>query len=324
MSTARPRPGPERATFGRLLTALLLLAALPAMVYPGRPGPNVTVGDLIYGWQRELRQRSLVATFDGLARVGSDHFVVHFDPRWDSDWAHLVLECAEGARDAALRRLGWSPLESPGAKVPILLYADYSSLDEQFGSRPGFRALGAYWCGVIQVLSPRLWLSERPPVDARRQLWTRGPIIHEYTHYLLDKLIPRGNYPRWLSEGLAQYVEYREAGYLWLEASNTISTPIRDSGLYSIAELGGGFDSLPNTALAYREAFLLVTYLVDSQGPDTFSHVLKGLASGLSFEVSLLRATGLSLAQLEDLWLDWLDHNLERYSLLAGEEATRA
>lgn len=342
-----PETTPQRGLPGapfRTVAAGVLLSLLLFSLIPGPAGFSA-VGGLVYDWQTQLRQRSLTARFDGLASAESTHFVVRFDPDLDWAWVPVVLECAEGAREAVARRLGWSPFsvargkaaggaaggavagegaaanEQGEEKVLILLYPDDASLDTQFGARPGFRAMGAYWCGVIQVLSPRLWLAERPPVDATRQFWNQGPLVHEYTHYLLDRLIPRGNYPRWLSEGLAQYVEYRESGYLWLDPENTITAPVAGAALYSLADLGRGFDRLENTALAYREAFLLVTYLEEVYGPGQVNLVLKGMAGGEAFETTLRRVTGLTPDELEKSWLRWLDENLTRYSVGAGEEA---
>lgn len=280
------------------------------------------MGDLVYSWQQQLRQRELLAPFKNLSELRSEHFVVRYNGSLDAAWAPAVLDCAEAAREAVMRRLGWSPRgAADSGRVTILLYPDYASLGKQFGSRSGFRALGAYWGGVIQAVTPRLWLGDEPPVDAGRQLWTQGPFVHEYTHLLLDRLVAGGNYPRWLSEGLAQYVEYRETGYLWLEVENTIRLPVAPATLYSLSELQRGFDGLENTALAYREAFLLVAYLEGTYGADTVNLLLKGLAGGETFYRALRETTGLAAVDFESGWHRWLDQNLARYSVSTGEEA---
>ncbi len=324
---------PARALAAWLVLAVALVVLAPAVVFaPGSAEGASFAGNLIYSLQRDFRHRSLLRSFSGSNEVESDHFVVRYDGQ-DQAWAVPVLDAAEGARASVLQRLGWTPLAVAEAeakadasggsgKVTILLYPDYDSLGKQFGAQAGFRALGAYWGGVIQVQSPRLWLDARPPVDAVRQLWARGPFVHEYTHLILDRLIPGGNYPRWLSEGLAQYVEYMETGYLWLDQENQIRSPAASAGLYSLADLQRRFDSLDNMAMAYREAFLLVAYLEDVYGTGGVNSLLTGLASGLSFERALRDVAGQTLSQFEESWLGWLDRNAVRYSAQPREEGT--
>jgi len=307
-----------RSALACILLGLAFFAVVPGL------GGTTPAANRIYSWQRSLRQRSLVAAFEGRATAESVHFVLYYDEVRDGSWAVATLESAEAARESALARLGSTPLSlsvsgvDPG-RTTILLYPDYASLDRQFGSRTGFQAIGAYWGGVIQLLSPRLWLDAQAPSDAEARLAIKGPVVHEYTHYLLDRIVPGGNYPRWLSEGLAQYVEYQETGYLWLEPGNRLWRPVRPESLYSLADLTD-FDSLENTALAYRQAFLLVSYLAESRG-DGVGRLLGRLGRGDSFGAALERVTGLRATDWERSWIRWLDLNLERYPGHSGKEA---
>lgn len=279
-------------------------------------GPT-SIRGLAYDLQQDWRRARLLDTFPGADREESANFVLYYDAAQDDAWAPAVLAAAEGAREAVSRRLGWSPLPDldQTAKVPLLLYPDQASLDRQFGSSLRFRALGAYWCGVIQVLSPRVWLEPTPTLGAQRVFWTQGPLVHEYTHYVLDRVIPHGNYPRWFSEGLAQYVEYRETGYLWLEPANHIRAPLPAPGMYRLAELAHDFDGLENTAMAYRQSFLLVAYMATSNlGRDGVNALLQELGRGTPFATALEELTGRSLEAFEQDWLLWLEWSLERYS----------
>jgi hypothetical protein len=294
--------------------ALLLALAVAFVVVGPAPRGLPAVANLVYRWQSHTRQSSLLASFPGQAVLESEHFRVHYYPATDAAWAAVVARAAEEARSAVVERLGWVPAPRATEKVPILLYADFDALAAQFGPRAGFRALGAYWGGVIQMVSPSHWLAPAPPPDAAQRLWTEGPLLHECTHYLVDQWVPSGICPRWLAEGLAQYVEYREAGYLWLEPANALAAPVDPSVLYRLRDLERGFDRLPNTALAYRQAFLLVAYLEQSAGTTSLNGLVAGLADGLDFGRALEAATGVGRRELEGRWLLWLDQNLDRYS----------
>jgi len=336
---------------GHAAVAALLVSAL----WAAAAGP-ARVQALAYGLRQDLQRAILLRSFAGEATLESAHFVVHYHAP-DSEWAPLVLECAEDARQAVLERLGCSLLTtSPDAgpeKVALLLYPTQESLQRQFGPDANFMALGAYWCGVVQILSPRVWVEAEPTPGGRRAFWVNGPLVHEYTHYVLDKVVPGGRYPRWFSEGLAQYMEYKEAGYLWLEPSNAIYRRPRDGAsstgssgngsgnadagsgpgwaetapprlsapqgpegrLHGLGRLAENFDNLDNVALAYREAFLLTTYMYeDLVGAGGMNQFLTLMADGESFETALKTLTGKSMAQFEESWLRWLDRSLERYS----------
>lgn len=287
--------------------------------------PEVLRG-LAYDLQHDWRRARLLDSFSAADRLESDNFVLYYHADLDEAWAAAVLATAEGAREAVARRLGWSPLvtETSPEKVPILLYCDQAALDRQFGPGLAFRALGAYWSGVIQVLSPRVWLEPTPTLGAQRVFWTQGPMVHEYTHYVLDQLVPHGNYPRWLSEGLAQYVEYRETGYLWLEPSNRITLPLDEARLYRLDELTRDFDDLENTALAYRQAFLLVAYMMNNNlGREGVNELLSALSDGRSLAEAVEALTGRTLKELERDWLLWLEWSLDRYSAGGPESPGR-
>ncbi|HCJ11230.1 MAG TPA: hypothetical protein DHW14_08745 [Clostridiales bacterium] len=302
----RRGPGPAAVVLAAVLVLLVLWDGAGAFLAP--------LEDRIYDWHCARRRARLISDFPGKAVAESPHFVLHYDESLDGAWAPVVLACAERAHEAVSGRLGWSPAGRE-EKVPVLLHPTRTSLDRQFASRDGLQAVGAYWCGVVQVLSPRLWLAEEPGAAAVAVLWTDGPLVHEYTHYVLDMLVPAAGYPRWFSEGLAQYVEYKETGYLWLGVGVSAGLlPEADGPFYSLSELGRDFDGLENTAAAYRAAFLLTAYLVDdSAGWDGLRALLGEMARGRPFEAALEKVTGLSPEEFESRWLEWLREAEHRY-----------
>lgn len=292
-----------------LFVPWLILGTVLVSIQGWPDGPVPAARAVLYDLHLSARRALLLASVKEMSTAETRRFVVHYEAA-DASWVPVILECADGSWEAVARRLGWTPLTAEGERVHIIIYPDPTPLERQFGPEAGFRALGAYWCGVIQLLSPRVWLSPEPSTGSARAFWAEGPFVHEYTHYVLDRLIPYGNYPRWLSEGLAQYVEHKETGYVWLDETNTIRPPVREAGLYRLIDLQRSFDRLPNTALAYRQAFLLVAYLEDTVGWSGINGLLRRLARLERFEAALQAVTGLTLSELEENWLEWLDLSL--------------
>lgn len=219
--------------------------------------------------------------------------VYHRDGAADEARTVAALVRRHGARLA-------SDLEAPAPRpVTVVITPSRDAMAGFLGARYGANALGAYWRGVIWVLSPREWLSPGSPGWERR-FEVEGPVVHELAHQVLDERAA-GNLPGWWDEGVAQYTEYRRTGFQWIEAANRL-----DGETYSLADLMDRFDALPNEALAYRQAFLLVRYLAETSGADVVPRVNDRLAAGQSGRDALAAVTGLAPGRLERAWRAWL------------------
>lgn len=281
---------------------LVWWVALAALVGAG------LAGDRGYLWLRSgayasLRwwQRAVVtaAADRWLVREGA-HFRVLYTPG-DAEAADLVLDAAEAAYGFVVPALGHTPPD----RTLVVVEPDRESLRRTFGWGQGESATGVYHGGVIRVLSPAAWVHGDTP-HRRRELFRRlNPLTHEFTHLVLDYRTD-GNYPRWFTEGLAQRLEYQATGYRWLERGSTLR-----QRLYTLAELEGQFDRLPNQALAYRQSHLLVDHLVDRCGLFGFRQLLDGLAARFPFPRALAAACGFGPAELERSWRQWVQAGLD-------------
>ena len=124
-------------------------------------------------------------------------------------------------------------------------------------------------------------------------------MAHEFTHLVLDYKTA-GNYPRWFSEGLAQYMELQHGG---VKLSPNLS--LVSAQLYSIDELEE-FNKLDDELLAYEQSLSLIQYLVHIGGPEIISEIVDNLAEGYTFTQSLNIVGIPSLNVLEKDWLEWI------------------
>ncbi len=275
------------------ILGLLGILAMPALAPALRTHPSGW-SRLFYAAYRTHVRAAFAARQDFLTR-DDQHFILKYT-RADAAVAGAVLRQADLAYDRVTKDLDYSP---PG-KVVLVLYPDRASLQRSFGWSSQDQALGVYWAGVIRLLSPRVWL----PTGDERQLEAaygrEGPVTHEFTHLVLDYRTD-GNYPYWFTEGLAQWEEYRYTGYLWLEPQSRLDQP-----LYSVAELSTSFPALPNQALAYREAFLLVRMLDGEEGDGGLQRLVGLLAKGVSWDEALDEVYGMAPAGLQKRFTDYL------------------
>jgi hypothetical protein len=185
---------------------------------------------------------------------------------------------------------------APSGKTLILVHPNRNELRQAFGWSGNESAMGVYWGGTIQLLSPHVWLNDGESVE---EFIHSGPMVHEYTHLVFD-YITNGNYPRWFTEGLAQYVEYRVNRYEWITAGNGL-----DDKMYTMAELDEKFDELPNQSLAYRQSLAAVRYIAEVYGEDKLLGIVTSLKTGNSLEKAISINLGLDYPAFERSWQQW-------------------
>lgn len=267
------------------LAALLLCAAW--LITAGPPPQALQPARVLAGSWARWRAVGAAQREPGYLELRGAHVVLRYRPA-DERVAPLVLQTAEDAWTHVAALLGHTPARAP----LIVLHEDRHSLRAAYGWGERERALGVYSDGVIRLLSPRVWISTRDPAVLARVFRRTGPVAHELAHLVLDDATA-GNYPHWFSEGVAQWVERHVSGFEWVEA-----TALSGRAPYSLDELRRSFAALPNQALAYRQAFLLVAALEDAAGPDSLARLIDQLARGRPFEAAFAAVAG---RPLEDL-----------------------
>ncbi|MDU4961016.1 MAG: peptidase MA family metallohydrolase [Sporomusaceae bacterium] len=246
---------------------------------------------LFYPLARQAAQSKLDYETRDYSVVATEHFTVRYRDG-DHTMAQLVADAAEQAYEPVTAMLG----QELNRKTLIVMYPDRGELRKAFGWSGDESAMGVYWGGVIQVLSPRDWM--RSGVTAAEFIQS-GPMVHEFTHLIFDHQT-NGNYPRWFTEGLAQYAEYRINGYEWLTRTNSLS-----GQLYSIDDLDRRFDELPNQSLAYRQSFAAVRYIAEVHGEDALRSITGQLRDGRSFKQAITVVLAMSYADYDQSWRQW-------------------
>lgn len=230
----------------------------------------------------------------------TEHFVIKYT-KADAADVEMVARAAEAAYTPVTTTLGYNMKN----KAPVVIYPDKDELRKAFGWSGNQSAMGVYWGGAIQLLSPSQWLKDG---NSLNEFIRSGPMVHEFTHMVFDYMT-NGNYPRWFTEGLAQYVEYQVNNYEWITPENKLT-----GRQYSMAELDNGFDELPNQALAYRESLGAVRYIAEVHGDAKLQAVISGLRVGHDMSKVLRDVLGMDYAAYETAWQAWARENMENYT----------
>ena len=219
----------------------------------------------------------------------SENIILKFSEE-DREVSGFVLDTAERYYAAVTEMMECRPKN----KVLLIIYPDQETLNKSFGWAGDKSAAGAYWAGSVRVLSPFAFAGgEKNVAQIKRVFLAQGPVAHELTHYVLDEKTG-GNYPRWLSEGLAQYVEEKITGFRLEEPSFQ-----QHRELYPLSRMDRGYDTLPDQVVAYWQSLEAVNLLIDRYGMEKIHDLLTALRTGLKIDQALPQVYGMSVTELE-------------------------
>ena len=225
----------------------------------------------------------------------TEHFKIKYIEA-DEPYIPMIAKASEEAYQAVCQAFD----QEPSGKTIIVVYPDSASLSDSFGWDKDQKAMGVYWGGSIRILSPRVWIGS---ADADELFAREGPMVHEFAHLLVDE-ITRGNYNRWWTEGVAQYVEKNITGFAFADPF----VGGRPVCYYELGSLTRSFDSL-DQQIAYWQSLQIVEYLVAEYGEGCLFDILKALGKGLSMEQALENTLGIDYDTFEINVYDVLDGN---------------
>ncbi|MDP3487482.1 MAG: hypothetical protein Q8S19_06070 [Bacillota bacterium] len=143
---------------------------------------------------------------------------------------------------------------------------------------------GYYQLGILAIAPP----SPGSVDDNMRH----GPMLHEMTHLAVDYLA-HGNYPAWLTEGIAVYLEVRYVGSTWLDLE-----PERTWSEIGVPDEAFSSSAWDEQAAAYWQSYVLVSYLYELGGRDSVILLLNDLGRGETMGNSLQRTYSIDMSDL--------------------------
>jgi hypothetical protein len=131
--------------------------------------------------------------------------------------------------------------------------------------------------------------------------WGVRTVAHELAHVVIYQVTYNclGGMPTWLNEGLATYVEGELEDY----QQKVLDEATAKDDLISLRSLGGGFPTSSKRArLAYAQSNRVVSYLIETYGPDKMAELLQAFKEGTTFDRALLGVYGLDVQGLDNEW----------------------
>ena len=228
---------------------------------------------------------------DGRRVIGATGLEVRYWPQHED----MALEVSQWAVEDIRALSHYLELEVKST-ILIEIVRSHRELQQRLGSRvyPWTQGVSVHHRGHVLL----------KPLTAKA---LRRLVRHELTHVALDmKMSPSGGEPpRWLHEGLAQWME----GDMPAVQKDILGRAAVAGELLGLDELEPAFSGKRETVdLAYAQSMGLVSFMVDN-GPDgVIGNFLQYLSDGGDAQVSLRRAMGLPLSAIERRWLSDMQH----------------
>ena len=209
-------------------------------------------------------QKNIMRSIKDYNTLETEHFIIRYKYE-DTDEAIVTSKISEKYYANVTDMYGYKP----DGKVQVIIYSSGEEMMNNTNLNEEVPPIGVYYSGVIHILDPKEWINDKENLNYIYE--KEGPIVHEFAHLIIDD-ITKGNYPMWLTEGLALYTEYRLTGF-------EIREPLTEEETVPMKSLYNDFQDL-NQEVAYRESFDIVKEISDELGFDRINGILHTLGEG--------------------------------------------
>ncbi len=135
----------------------------------------------------------------------------------------------------------------------------------------------------------------------------RVTLKHELSHLLLHDYVGKGELPRWLNEGVAQWVSGGMAEILTGKGQAVLEKAVLSGRLIPIRELTLRFpDNAQLLRLSYEESRSFVEYIIKKSGIQGILGILNNLRDGQRIDTAVIKELSVTLDDLETEWHDYL------------------
>jgi len=141
---------------------------------------------------------------------------------------------------------------------------------------------------------------------------------HELCHLLLHYNIEEGRLPRWLDEGVAQWVSDGMAEVIRSSKHSILNRVVLSNRYIDLRDLRDGFPGGRETmTLAYEESKSLVDYINSEYGVENTLMILQHLKDGDGIERAIEKSLSLTLYGLEEQWHLYLKKRINWFTYVS-------
>lgn len=205
-----------------------------------------------------------------------------------SSFGNRILTIAQSSLDHLERNLGIHPLE----KIRLTIYPDAGYIHSAM-------MYTSKWAGGLAVPTYNTLIMAISPAEMS---WAETVISHEITHLVIHTRTYNClgvSLPTWLSEGLAMVT----AGERTQEDHQLLIDRLEKGNLPRLVSLAGGFSANADEArLAYIQSAAVLSYLIETFGPEKLDQLLNLIQQGKNADPALLQVYSLDTGGVDQSW----------------------
>ena len=218
-----------------------------------------------------------------------ENLVVIGENRLESEAAYIV-QIYPGARSDIERILGWGLLSRPR----VYLTANREDFEKISGSP---------FVSALAIPSEHIILIHISPATSKAYILNET-FKHELCHLLLHDHIEESNLPRWLDEGICQWIG-GTLGEILRGEGPAISRIEMARSLIPLNRLAVSFPrDRQSLFLAYEESRSFVEFVTSHYGAESILKILRCLKEGDSIDSAFRKSLPKSFEEVQSEWID--------------------
>jgi hypothetical protein len=144
-------------------------------------------------------------------------------------------------------------------------------------------------------------------------------VKHELSHLLLHHIVEGGRLPKWLNEGIAQWVTGGVSEMIMGENKDLLKQAVLSRRFISLETLNERFPANEKSLrLAYQESKSIVEFIQNEYGTSRLLQILNHLRDGEDVNEALYKALSVSTYELESNWYNSLRKKYTWFTYLSS------
>jgi hypothetical protein len=214
--------------------------------------------------------------------------VVYFEPLLESA-ARDVMRLYPEVRSSLEKTVGWRLRSRPS----LMLMGEEKQF-RRMAESPLTIAFAVPQKNIMVINHSRV---SRDPVRMANTL------KHELCHLLLHENIRGESLPRWLDEGVCQWVSDGIPDIVMTQRSSVLNRAALRGRFIPLRSLANGFPLRDQALiLAYEQSKSFVSHVIQEHGWDAIQEILGRMRDGLDVSAAFDRTLGMSLEETEQQW----------------------
>ena len=230
----------------------------------------------------------------------------------------LVVVYDEGLKPAAQRVLSAYPSIKQTLESTFQWPVNFRPSVVLINNQKEFQQLAGHELVVAYALPQKNVMVIDYPKMNTSPFTLQTTVKHELCHLLLHHHIKSDDLPRWLDEGICQWISDGFADILMDTGRTRLPAAILSGNYFDLAKLAHRFPHDKNgLVLAYEESKSVVEFMIRQYGSQGMRDLLGLLRQGVDIESAFEKQFAISFEKFEDQWRNHLKESISWFTYLS-------